>query len=141
MNDVSRGQLSCSFRLSPRSTSGHNCGLAHLDAGGNLAIADGDVLGQGGSVLEDHGLHMLELVEAGWLFNGIKPVCLLVPLLSAKQNIRHFCPQVNEPVGLRLGACDFNCWLLVMKLCRTAPHPRHPCSPQPLPSQWHSRKS
>ena len=83
MNDISRGQLGRSFRNVPCSTSGHNCGLAHLDAGGNLAVADGSVLGQGGCVLEDHGLHMLELVEAGWLLNGIKLVCLLVPLLCA----------------------------------------------------------
>ena len=66
------------------------------------------MLEQGGSVLEDLGLHMLELVEAGWLLDGIEPVCLLVPVLSAKQNIRHLSPQINKPFGLRLRAGNFN---------------------------------
>ena len=65
MNDISRGQLGCSFRNVPRSTSGHNCGLAHLDAGGNLAVADGGVLGQGGSVLEGHGLLLVVRAHDG----------------------------------------------------------------------------
>ena len=45
------------------------------------------MLGQLDCVLEDHGFHMLEPVEACGLLDGVKLVSLLVPLLSAKLSI------------------------------------------------------
>ena len=62
------------------------------------------MLGQVDCVLEDHGFHMLEPVEARGLDIGVQLVYLLVPLLGAKQKVRHFCPQIYKPRSLRLWA-------------------------------------